>query len=49
MGRKVRVPVVPGPLAPYAAGFGSVAAVAGVFAVGGGGQAVSAGPGQPLA
>ena len=45
MGKKVWVPVVSGPLAPYAAGFGELAEVAGVFAFGGGGQAMPAGPG----
>ena len=34
MGRKVWVPVVSGPLAPYAAGYVVVVAVAGVFALG---------------
>ena len=36
MGRKVWVPVVSGPLAPYAAGFAVVAGVTVVFAVGDG-------------
>ena len=49
MGRKVWVPVVSGPLAPYAAGFCVVAGVSGVLALGGGGQAVSVRSAQPLA
>ena len=49
MGRKVWVPVVSGPLAPYAAGFSSWLASRAVLALGGGGQAVSVRSAQPLA
>ena len=49
MGKKVWVPVVSGPLAPYAAGFEWWLTVAGVFAFGGGRQAVSVRSAQPLA
>lgn len=49
MGRKVWVPIVSGPLAPYAAGFGSWLRLQGYSSSAAGGQAMSAGPGQPLA
>ena len=49
MGRKVWVPVVSGPLAPYAAGFSVVVGVSGVLALGSGGQAVSVRSAQPVA
>ena len=49
MGKKVWVPVVSGPLAPYAAGYREVAEVAGLFAFGGGRQAAPARTGQLLA
>lgn len=49
MGKKLWVPVVSGPLAPYAAGFGSWLRSRAYSPSAAGRQAVSVRPGQPLA